>query len=110
MAAIEAAQRFGAACEPPVPIEPVIERDDDAPSGDSEIATTPYTEAEFEVPKSASITDIRVDKLAEFARRVIEIEGPVFRGKSHGDSVRFGVTAAWGVGSRKPWNEASSTC
>lgn len=81
LAAIEAAQRFGAACEPPVPIEPVIERDDDAPSGDSEIATTPYTEAEFEVPKSASITDIRVDKLAEFARRVIEIEGPVFRGE-----------------------------
>lgn len=79
LAAIEAAQRFVGSCEPPAPTEPVIERDDDAPSGETEVAATLYMEANFDVPKDAGLTDVRVDKLAEFARRVIEIEGPVHR-------------------------------
>lgn len=79
LAAIEAAQRSVASSKAPVPTESVIERDADGPGEDSEVAVTLYTEANFEVPKDASLTDVRVDKLAEFARRVIEIEGPVHR-------------------------------
>jgi very-short-patch-repair endonuclease len=98
LAAIDAAKRFVAASEPPAPTETVIEREDDAPIADSGIAITPYSEAEFEVPKEIGLTDIRVDKLAEFARRVIEIEGPV-----HRTEVARRLSTLWGysrMGSR----------
>lgn len=98
--AIDAAKRQTVVAEP-VPAVPVvsIERDDavqNAVPGEIEIAM--YREAEFEVPRTAPLVDLRVDKLAEFAKRVVEAEGPV-----HRDEVAKRLSTLWGyqrLGSR----------
>jgi very-short-patch-repair endonuclease/DNA polymerase III delta prime subunit len=51
----------------------------------------PYTEAEFEVPNNFELQNIGTFKLAEFVKRIVEIEGPV-----HRDEVARRLSALWG--------------
>jgi very-short-patch-repair endonuclease len=98
--AIDAAKRQTVVAEPvPATAAPTIDRDDAVPNTISgENGVEPYREADFEVPRTAPLVDVRVEKLAEFAKLVIEAEGPV-----HREEVAKRLSTLWGyqrLGSR----------
>ncbi len=97
--AIEKAKRRVAASEPVSPPKEIaIERDQDLLKDAVESTANPYQEAEFAVPQSPSLQDVPTHELAEFARLVVKIEGPV-----HRDEIARRLCSLWGfqrLGSR----------
>ena len=56
------------------------------------LATTPYAEATFAVPRRIPLHEVQAAHMADIARRVVEVEGPI-----HCDEIARRITSLWGL-------------
>jgi very-short-patch-repair endonuclease len=101
IAAIEAARRAtpNSQLEKPIEASPTVEREPVSKSTiTNNVGILNYTEADFDVPRSNELYAEPTEKIAEYMKRIVEIEGPI-----HYEEATRRLSTLWGyqrVGNR----------